>query len=70
VNSQAYNKLLFRKKVPQDAAYFYPREILYKYYRDVNDNLTSKNDEFGDGSEWMLSKCLTHANRTFNLTVL
>jgi len=21
-------------------------------------------DEFGDGSEWTLSKCLTHANRT------
>jgi len=21
--------------------------------------------EFGDGSDWMLSKCLTHANRTF-----
>ena len=24
-------------------------------------------DEFGDGSDWTLSKCLTHANRTFNL---
>ena len=24
-------------------------------------------DEFGDGSEWTLSKYLTHANRTFNL---
>ena len=22
--------------------------------------------EFGDGSDWTLSKCLTHANRTFN----
>ena len=24
-------------------------------------------DEFDDGSEWTLSKCLTHANRTSNL---
>ena len=23
--------------------------------------------EFDDGSEWTLSKCLTHANRTFDL---
>ena len=23
--------------------------------------------EFGDGSDWMLSEGLTHANRTFNL---
>lgn len=25
------------------------------------------NIEFDDGSEWTLSKCLTHANRTANL---
>lgn len=25
--------------------------------------------EFGDSSDWTLSKCLTHANRTFNLRI-
>ena len=31
-------------------------------------DFTIKNmGEFGDGSDWTLSKCLTHANRTFNL---
>ena len=25
--------------------------------------------EFDDGSEWTLSKCLTHANRTTNLII-
>jgi len=30
-------------------------------------DILKKIDEFGDGSEWTLSKYLTHANRTFNL---
>lgn len=34
---------------------------------DVFDIKKKRIVELGDGSEWMLSKCLTHANRTVNL---
>ena len=37
------------------------------YVKNFLDIIGRGKDEFGDGSEWTLSKCLTHANRTFNL---
>ena len=37
-------------------------EIIIYYISKIK-----KINEFGDGSDWTLSKYLTHANRTFNL---
>nr|YP_009992179.1 hypothetical protein JR157_mgp06 [Trichoderma lixii]QNN85688.1 hypothetical protein [Trichoderma lixii]UBK11673.1 hypothetical protein [Trichoderma harzianum] len=37
----------------------------FRSYSDVNKFYIKLIVEFGDGSDWMLSKCLTHANRTF-----
>jgi len=41
--------------------YFIKKETIY-----VIETITYDKIEFDDGSEWTLSKCLTHANRTTN----
>ena len=51
--------------------YMYPKtpskkKILFKMKTIIVVITTKIKVEFDDGSEWTLSKCLTHANRTSN----
>ena len=62
-----YRKLSVLVKFTVNSLYVFTLVNVFRSISDIWIVLYQKKIkvEFGDGSDWMLSKCLTHANRTF-----